>query len=74
MHGFKTDPGARTTAGHGFVQNIHRGHYELRAEEPLNLRVTAAFDELALTIWQPGDQRSRLSQLRATQQPPAKTV
>jgi hypothetical protein len=51
MRGLKTDCGARTiTAGHGFVQNIHRGHYELGPEEPANLRVPSAFDEIALAI------------------------
>jgi IS6 family transposase len=37
-------------AGHGFVQNLRRGHYELVAEEPMNRRVAAAFHELALAI------------------------
>jgi transposase, IS6 family len=36
------------TTGHAFIQNIHRGHYELGAEETVNLRVLAAFDELAM--------------------------
>jgi transposase, IS6 family len=35
-------------AGHGFVQNLRRGHYELGVEEPSSLRVAVAFDELAL--------------------------
>src|ERR1700716_636485 len=39
-----------TTAGHAFIQNIHRGHYELGAEETVNLRILAAFDEVALVI------------------------
>jgi IS6 family transposase len=38
------------SAGHAFLQNIRRGHYELGTEEVLNLRVMAAFDELALAI------------------------
>jgi transposase, IS6 family len=51
MRGLKTDRGARIiNAGHGFVQNIRRGHYALGAEEPANLQVLAAFTELALTI------------------------
>jgi hypothetical protein len=37
-------------AGHGFVQNLRRGHYELAAEEPMNRRVAAACHELALAI------------------------
>ena len=35
-------------AGHGFVQNLRRGHYELAVEEPAPRRVAVAFDELAL--------------------------
>ena len=38
------------SAGHAFVQNIHRGHYELGTEEVIKLRVQAAFDELGLAI------------------------
>jgi transposase, IS6 family len=38
------------SAGHAFIQNIRRGHYELGTEEVVNLRVLAAFDELALAI------------------------
>jgi transposase, IS6 family len=38
------------TTGHAFIQNIRRGHYELGAEEVVNLRVLAAFDELTLAI------------------------
>jgi len=37
-------------AGHGFVQNLRRGHYELAVEEPVAWRVAVAFDELALVI------------------------
>jgi transposase-like protein len=37
-------------AGHGFVQNLRRGHYELAVEEPVIRRVEVAFDELALAI------------------------
>ena len=38
------------STGHSFIQNIRRGHYELGVEEGANLRVLAAFDELALAI------------------------
>jgi transposase, IS6 family len=38
------------SAGHAFIQNIRRGHYELGTEETVNLRVLAAFDELTLAI------------------------
>ena len=37
-------------AGHAFIQNIRRGHYELGTEEVINLPVLTAFDELALAI------------------------
>jgi IS6 family transposase len=37
-------------AGHGFVQNLRRGHYELAIDEPVTQRVAVAFDELALAI------------------------
>jgi transposase, IS6 family len=51
MRGLKTDHGARIIfAGHAFIQNIRRGHYELGVDEAATLRVAAAFDELALAI------------------------
>jgi hypothetical protein len=37
-------------AGHAFMQNLRRGHYELAVEEPANRRVAVAIDELALMI------------------------
>jgi IS6 family transposase len=37
-------------AGHAFVQNVRRGHYELGVDQAATLRVAAAFDELALAI------------------------
>ena len=37
-------------AGQAFIQNIRRGHYELGVDEPMTLRVMAAFDELARAI------------------------
>jgi IS6 family transposase len=37
-------------AGHAFVQNLRRGHYELAVEAPVNRRLEVAFDELALAI------------------------
>jgi transposase-like protein len=37
-------------AGHAFVQNVRRGHYELAAEESAIRRLAVAFDELALAI------------------------
>jgi transposase, IS6 family len=51
MRGLKQDRSARVViAGHAFVQNLRRRHYELAVEEPASLRVAAAFDELALAI------------------------
>ncbi len=52
MRGLKRD---RTTdvviAGHAFIQNLRRGHYELGAHARLqHLRVAAAFDELVQAI------------------------
>jgi len=38
------------TTGHAFIQNIRRGHYELGAEETVNLRVLAAFNQLVMAI------------------------
>ena len=38
------------SAGHAFIQNFRRGHYELGTEEPTTLRVATAFTELALAI------------------------
>jgi transposase-like protein len=37
-------------AGHAFVQNLRRGHYELAVDESVTRRVAVAFDELALAI------------------------
>ena len=43
MRGLKQDASARVIiAGHGFVQNLRRGHYELAAEEPMDRRVAVA--------------------------------
>jgi IS6 family transposase len=51
MRGLTQDRSARViTVGHGFVQNLRRGHYDLASEEPVNQRVAVAFDELALAI------------------------
>jgi transposase, IS6 family len=38
------------TAGHAFVPNLRRGHYELATDVPPQHRLTAAFTELALAI------------------------
>jgi len=51
MAGLKQDRSARIViAGHAFVQNLRRGHYELAADEPANRRVAIVFDDLALAI------------------------
>jgi transposase-like protein len=51
MRGLKQDRSARVViAGHAFVQNLRRGHYELAVEEPTNRRVAVAFNELVLAI------------------------
>jgi transposase-like protein len=51
MRGLKQDRNARVViAGHGFMQNLRRGHYELAVEEPVARRLAVAFDELALAI------------------------
>ena len=51
MRGLQTDRTAQVViAGHAFVQNLRRGHYELGVDAPLALRVTAAFTELAEAI------------------------
>src|SRR6266516_2917234 len=51
MRGLKQDRSARVViAGHAFVQNIRRAHYELAIEERVTLRLAVAFDELTLAI------------------------
>jgi transposase-like protein len=51
MRGLKQDRSAKViVAGHAFVQNLRRGHYELAVEEPTNRRMAVAFDELVLAI------------------------
>ncbi len=51
MRGLKTDTRARVvTAGHAFVQNLRRGHYELAIDQPARVHVAVAFKELAPTI------------------------
>ena len=52
MRGLKSFRSARTIiAGHAFIQNLRRGHYELGLEaRHSRLRVAAAFGELARAI------------------------
>jgi len=51
MRGIKTMSGLRVlAAGHAFVQNLRRGHYETAFDQPRNLRLAATFRELATAI------------------------
>ena len=51
MRGLKQDRSARVIiAGHAFVQNVRRGHYELAVEVAAGQRLTVAFDDLALAL------------------------
>ncbi|MBG0564876.1 IS6 family transposase [Actinoplanes sp. NEAU-A11] len=51
MRGLQTDETAQVViAGHAFVQNLRRGHYELGTEALPGLRIAAAFTELAKAI------------------------
>jgi transposase-like protein len=48
MRGLKRlQSAARIAAGHAFVQNLRRDHYELATEVPPRLRLARAFTELA---------------------------
>jgi transposase-like protein len=51
MRGLRTDKTAQVIiAGHAFMQNLRRGHYELAVDAPPTTRVSAAFADLALAI------------------------
>jgi transposase, IS6 family len=51
MRGLKTIRSLRAVAaGHAFVQNLRRGHYELTADVPPHDRVRVAFTELAACL------------------------
>jgi IS6 family transposase len=51
MRGLRTDETAQVViAGHAFMQNLRRGHYELGLDAPPGSRVAAAFTELAHAI------------------------
>ena len=48
MRGLKRHRSARTlVAGHAFVQNLRRGHYDIATEHADHNRLSAAFSELA---------------------------
>jgi transposase-like protein len=51
MRGLRTDRTAQVViAGHAFVQNLRRGHYELGLDTQPALRIAVAFTELAQAI------------------------
>jgi transposase, IS6 family len=51
MRGLKRFRSAQTlAAGHAFVQNMRRGHYEIAADEPARDRLRIAFDALAASV------------------------
>jgi transposase-like protein len=51
MRGLQTDQTAQVVmAGHAFMQNLRRGHYELGMDAPPGKRVAVAFSELARAI------------------------
>ena len=51
MRGLKRHRSARTlAAGHAFVQNLRRGHYDIATEVPSRHRLRVAFEDLALAI------------------------
>jgi transposase-like protein len=51
MRGLRTNNTAQVIiAGHAFLQNLRRGHYELAIDAPPALRVATAFTELAQAI------------------------
>jgi transposase-like protein len=51
MRGIKTMTGLRIlAAGHAFVQNLRRRHYEIAVDQPAGTRLAAAFSQLATAI------------------------
>jgi transposase, IS6 family len=51
MRGLKRHRSARTlAAGHAFVQNLRRGHYDIATDAASRHRLRIAFDDLAITI------------------------
>ncbi len=51
MRGLQTDRSAQVViAGHAFLQNLRRGHYELAVGTRPALRIAVAFTELAQVI------------------------
>ena len=51
MRGPKRHRSARIlAAGHAFVQNLRRGHYDIATDTPGRCKLRGSFDELALAI------------------------
>jgi IS6 family transposase len=51
MRGLKRHRSARIlAAGHAFVQNLRRGHYDIATDVPDRCKLRVIFDELALAI------------------------
>jgi transposase-like protein len=51
MQGLQTDQTAQAViAGHAFMQNLRRGHYEIGLDVPPASRLAAAFAQLARAI------------------------
>jgi transposase-like protein len=51
MRGLKRHRSARTlAAGHAFVQNLRRGHYELATDVPARHRIRTAFAQLTMAM------------------------
>jgi transposase, IS6 family len=50
MRGLKRHRSVRVlAAGHAFVQNLRRGHYDIATETPSAHRLRIVFDDLART-------------------------
>ena len=51
MPGLKRFRSAQTlAAGHAFVQNLRRGHYEMATDEPVRDRLRITFNPVAASI------------------------
>jgi len=51
MQGMKTISALRhVAAGHAFVQNLRRGHYEITVDVPVQDRILSAFAQLAPSL------------------------
>lgn len=51
MRGLQRLQSAQTvSAGHAFLQNVHRGQYEIATDEPTHARLRVAFEHLTAVI------------------------